>query len=133
MKIVVDTSEIISAVIRDSKAREIIINSGFIMPLIVFEEVKKYEALIIEKSRLSREEVWKMIKILCKYIKLIQDEELKPFIYDALRIIDETDEEDALFIASALAYPDGVIWSNDKHFKKQNKVKVYTTKELLEL
>lgn len=103
------------------------------MPLVVFEEIEKYEGLIIEKSNLSRGEIWKIIEVLCKYIKLIPDEELKPLVYNALRIIGEVDEEDALFIDSALAYPESVIWSNDKHFKMQDKIKVYTTKELLDL
>lgn len=135
MNVIVDSSEIISAIIKDGKTREIIINSWpeFLMPLVVFEEIEKYESLLIDKSGLSKEEVWEIIKKLCKYITLIPDEVLRPYIYEGLKLIGESDEEDSLFIASALAYQGSIIWSDDKHFKNQDKIKVYTTKELIGL
>lgn len=43
------------------------------------------------------------------------------------------DPKDSLFIACALSNPNSVIWSDDKHFKKQNIIKVYNTKEIIEL
>ena len=67
---------------------------------------------------------------ICK--PMVSDEEIKPFVYEALKIIGEIDEEDSLFIACALAYSDSIIWSDDKHFKQQDKVGVYTTKKLID-
>lgn len=132
MKIILDSNILISAIIKDSKTREIIVYSGynFLMPQIVFDEIKKHESLLIEKSGLSKSEIWKLINLLCKYIEFIETETLRPYIYDSLRIIGETDEEDCIFIASAIALS-CPIWSNDKHFKVQNKIKIYTTSEIL--
>ncbi|HID40035.1 MAG TPA: hypothetical protein EYP36_11045, partial [Calditrichaeota bacterium] len=39
---------------------------------------------------------------------------------------------DVQFIAAALATK-STIWSDDKHFKKQDEVKILTTKELIEM
>lgn len=53
-------------------------------------------------------------------------------IKNASEIMKEIDEKDAPILALALQIccP---IWSNDKHFKKQKSVKVYTTADLLDL
>ena len=39
--------------------------------------------------------------------------------------------EDVSFIALALSIDNDGIWSEDKHFKKQDRVKVFTTEELM--
>jgi len=46
------------------------------------------------------------------------------------KIMDKIDPDDTQFIAAALA-TNSDIWSDDTHFTKQNKVKVWTTKELI--
>jgi len=38
------------------------------------------------------------------------------------------DENDVVFIATALAF-NCSIWSDDKHFQKQNRVKIFKTSE----
>lgn len=50
---------------------------------------------------------------------------------EAFDVMKNIDEKDTPFLALALKleYP---IWSNDKHFKKQEKIQVYTTEDLLE-
>jgi len=52
------------------------------------------------------------------------------FKEEANEIMGNIDSDDVLFIATALAF-NCPIWSEDKHFKQQDKVKVFTTKELL--
>ncbi len=39
------------------------------------------------------------------------------------------DKNDVVFIAAALAL-NCPIWSDDKHFKKQKEIKIFTTKEI---
>lgn len=41
------------------------------------------------------------------------------------------DQDDVIFIASAIAY-NAVIWTDDFHFQKQDKIKILTTKEMME-
>ena len=36
-----------------------------------------------------------------------------------------------VFIAAALSYPDSKIWSDDKHFERQNKIQVLKTKSMI--
>ena len=51
----------------------------------------------------------------------------------ANEIIGSIDVDDVIFIATALAFPDAIIWSEDKHFLKQKSVKVLTTRDLVKL
>ena len=57
MKIVIDTNMIIAALVKDSKAREVIMSNkfGFVSPDFVLEEVNKYKDEICKKSGLSRD------------------------------------------------------------------------------
>lgn len=43
------------------------------------------------------------------------------------------DADDVLSFACALAFAPAIIWSEDKKLKKQNKVRVLNTKEILEM
>ena len=58
MDIVVDTNIIISALLKDSKIREIIVSSKdkLLVPEITFQEIEDHKNELIEKSELSEEE-----------------------------------------------------------------------------
>jgi len=43
------------------------------------------------------------------------------------------DQKDAPYIALALTIENDGIWTADKHFKKQNYIKVFTTEDLIKL
>ena len=47
---------------------------------------------------------------------------------DGLEIMGEKDSQ---FIALALSIKNDGIWSNDKHFKKQKKIQVYKTVDII--
>lgn len=64
---------------------------------------------------------------------IVPNEITLPFRKSALEIIKDIDIDDTLFIACALAFPDSIIWSEDKKLKKQNKIKVLNTKEIMRL
>src|SRR3989304_4430438 len=115
MNIVVDTNSFISALCKDSTSRRLIINSqqNFLFPEFEFDEIEKHKLEILEKSGLSKEEFEILLGNLLKYVKVIK-----------------TKEDDVLFIATALAY-DATIWSDDKHFQQQKKVKILTTKDMM--
>lgn len=54
MKFVIDTNILLSALIRDSTTRKIIIKSGwsFYYPEMSFHEVRKYKGLVLEMSEI---------------------------------------------------------------------------------
>ena len=55
------------------------------------------------------------------------------YIDGAIEIIGHIDEKDTQFIALALAIENNGIWSNDKHFEKQTKIKIYKTIDIINL
>lgn len=135
MKIIVDVNIILSALIRDSTTRKIIIRSGqdFCFPEISLHKIRKYKELILEKSGLNEKEFQVILTTLFHFIRVIPTEELMPYFGEAKRIMEPIDPEDTPFIALALSQEDSVIWSDDKHFDKQRMVVNLKTKEIIEL
>ena len=127
-----DVNVILSALIRDSKTREIILNSQFDLyfPETSLHKIRKYKDYILEKSGLTDEEYDKLMAILFNYIKLVPTEEIEKNWDEAKKIMGHIDEEDVVFLATALSINDSVIWSDDRHFEKQSKVKVLKTEEM---
>ena len=70
------------------------------------------------------------MEVLERKIKLIPLEEIEPFI----KIAEKTcpDKKDAHYFALALKLNCG-IWSNDKQLKSQDKVKIYSTGDILHI
>lgn len=135
MLIVLDSNVFISAIIKDSITRKIILSSShkFLLPEYSFIEIKNHFNEILHKSRLSQEEFNSLIKNLIKYIKIVRTEDMIKHKEEAREIIGKIDENDILFIACALTHPKSIIWSNDGHFKLQKIIKVYDTRGLMEL
>ncbi len=135
MKIVLDVNVILSALIRDSATRKIILTSGFnfYFPEPSLHKIMKYKSYILEKSGLSDEDYGKVIATLFKHIKLVPQEEIEGNWDRAKKIMEDIDKEDVVFIATALSMPDSVIWSNDKDFGRQDKIKVLKTKEMIKV
>ena len=133
MKIILDVNVILSALIRDSTTKKIILNSQFEFhfPEPSLEKIRKYKGYILEKSGLSEEEFKDLMAILFKYIRIVPTEEIEKNWQEAKKIMENIDPEDVVFIATALSINDSVIWSDDRHFEKQDKVKVLKTEEMV--
>ena len=67
--------------------------------------------------------------LLQKHIHFVSKENYNEKMAIAEDILREIDITDSPFLALALTL-DCSIWSNDGHFKQQNQVRAYTTKEL---
>mgnify|MGYP001611966658 CR=1 FL=1 len=104
-----------------------------IIPEYFFQEVRKHEEEILLKSGLTKDDYYKLLYNLLQYILIVPNEIIIPFKKLALEIIKDIDIDDTLFIACALAFPDSIIWSEDKKLKKQNKIKVLNTKDIIAL
>ncbi len=131
MNIVIDSNVFISALIKDSLTRSIILKSDniFLFPEFEFQEIYKYKEDIQKKSGYSEIEFIKMISFLLKNMKIVTYEEICNHYDKAGEIMDKIDHDDAVFIATALAF-NAIIWSDDTHFKKQNRIKSLTTEEM---
>jgi predicted nucleic acid-binding protein len=58
-------------------------------------------------------------------------DEYEDKIDEAMEIIGKIDEKDIQFVALALSIKNDGIWSNDKHFEKQEKVQIYKTANII--
>lgn len=134
MKFVIDTNIFLSALIKDGLTREIIINSPFrlFIPEQEIIEIKRYEELIIYKSKINKEDLRDLIRKLLKYITIIRNEDINKYKCEAEEIIGKIDYDDIPFVATAL-FLNCPIWSEDKHFQKQNEIKILKTKDILDL
>lgn len=135
MKIIVDVNVVLSALIRDSTTRRIILTSNidFYFPESSLHKIRKYKNYILEKSGLDEGSYYFILTNLFKHIRLVPDEDVLKNWDEAKKIMEKIDEEDVVFIAAALSFDNSVIWSDDAHFDKQNKVEVLKTRDMVRL
>ena len=133
MKLVVDTNRIIAALIKDGASRRILLkkNITFISPDITFAEIYKYEWEILEKADITHAEFDILLSLLFNRITILSKEEYFAFLKESETLIE--DKGDVPFIAAAISQKAHGIWSDDRHFKKQTKIKIFSTREMLEL
>ena len=133
MKVVVDTNILISALIKDSTTRKLIVESDweFYYPETSFHEIRKHKSLILQKSGMNEEEYAKILNVLLSHIKIVPEKYINENLKEAAKLLAHIDPDDVVFLATALSLPDSVIWSDDRHFEKQDKVKVLKTEDLV--
>ena len=134
MKLVIDTNIILSALIRDSITRKIIMESDlrFYFPKISLSEIDKYRNLVIEKSGLSEGGYQRLFNTIKKYLNVVEPHKFEPYLKEANQLMGHIDNKDVVFLALALSVPNSKVWSDDKHFKQQDQINVYTTNEMIE-
>lgn len=118
MKLVIDANVIISALIADSKTRELIVTlePDLVTPEVIHDEIETYEDLIVEKSGMDANRVQQFMELLFGYIETVPVSEFYQHIAQAEEAIDETDPDDVLYVACALGCEAG-IWSDDADFE----------------
>ena len=104
---------------------------------IIREEVEKSISSIFHKalesgdiSETTQEEFIEIIHILKEIIIIIPKEDYSCFIKKAEKI--SPDPNDILYFALALKL-NCPIWSNDKKLKEQNKILIYSTKDIIDI
>ena len=133
MKLVVDANVVISALIADSKTRELIVTlePDLLTPEFVHDEIENYGELIVEKSGMTPDRVAQFVDLLFQYIEAVPASEFYPYIEEADAAIGDTDPDDVLYVACALT-TDANIWSDDSDFKEQDVVEAYTTSDVID-
>jgi len=132
--LVIDTNILISALIKEGLIREILTNLklNFIFPELSLEDIYFYKTDIMRKAKINEKQFYTLLLRLLKYVKIIPLDIINSFREEAHEIMGKIDKEDTIFIATALAF-NCPIWSDDKHFQKQNKIKILTTKDIIDL
>ncbi len=134
MIFIVDTNIVFAGLLKESITRELLIYSPFILysPETMIKEIRKYESLIIAKSGLIKTDFEILFTLLTDNINIIEKEDYSGELQEADKLIGHLDKGDVPFLALALSIPNNGIWTEDAHFLKQNKVKVWATRDILE-
>ncbi|MFH1311301.1 MAG: PIN domain-containing protein [Nanoarchaeota archaeon] len=130
MKFVLDTNIILSALIKNSLSRKIIttLESEFFTPSFTLSEIIKYKKYIFKKALINEKQFRVLFNKIFEYVKIVPLVYYKDYIPQLINLIE--DKKDIPFLACAIALNSN-IWSNDKHFKQQKKIKVFTTDEFI--
>ncbi|HDO25446.1 MAG TPA: PIN domain-containing protein [Nitrospirae bacterium] len=132
MRLVIDTGILISALLKDSATREILLLSSieFLLPEYAFEEFERHKDKISKRSGLRLEDIDVLLTLLTENITIIPASQIKPHMGKADKMMGGTDPFDVPFVALALATDNDGIWSNDKHFKNLRGINVWKTSDV---
>ena len=135
MRFVLDTNVILKALIKDSVVRGILLRSSheFLVPEHAIDETRKHLGTVAEKSGLSESEINSVIDALLVSIKVVPAEKVVSKWKEAEHVMAEVDVGDVPFVAAAMSVSCDGIWSDDKHLRRQGKVRVWKTKEIVGL
>lgn len=134
MKLVVDTNILVSF-FRQNPVRDFFINSKSLnLSLFVseytIEELKKNKQDILKYSGLNSEGFNNKLSEILSLIKLVPDNDCKNFESEAKQLAPH--DKDIHIFALALKL-NCAIWSNELDFKKQSKIKILSTRDMIEL
>ncbi len=132
MRLIVDSNILFSALIRDSTTRRIILHiDAELISVAFFErEMSKHKKMLLQKSSLNEVEFDLLLEKLKTKIVFLDDRIVRARFEEAYEMMKKIDPQDSPFLAAALATGSD-IWSDDNHFAKQHKVKVWKTKDLV--
>ena len=132
MKMVVDTNILFSFFWKESVTRKLLVTSNFelVSPITALEELRRYSEDIINKTNITKKEFNSELLKLQKIISFTRKEEYSDFYKEAEKI--SPDQADDDFFALCLKYS-CFLWSNDSLLKTQNKVKVLSTEDIIEI
>jgi predicted nucleic acid-binding protein len=134
MELVVDTNVLFSFFKSDSSTRKIILGTSLILytPHETVTELLKYTDEICIKSNITKKEFNRIRKMLYSLITTIPQSLFRKEFDAATSFLSDSAKEDAPFIGLALHL--GIpLWSNDKTLKRQEKVTVISTSDLLRI
>jgi len=133
MRLVIDANILFAALIKDGFTRKLLMERGEILyaPDYLMDEFSRKSSELEEKTGMPKEV---LLRKLTEFIEIsdmiiIGEVELKEFIEEAKRI--NPDPKDVPYFALALKL-NCPIWSADKRLKKQDKVRIIDTKEMIE-
>lgn len=129
MELVVDANILFSALIKDGFTAKLFFNERLRLYTseFILDEFRKYEELILKKTKRSPEDFAEIMVAMQELITVIPKEEYVSFMGKAKEV--SPDEKDVAYLALAMKL-NCALWSNDKALKKQEVVKVYASSEV---
>lgn len=131
MELVVDTNILYTYFWKNSFARRYLMRMSLELysPEFALEEINAHESDILAKTDISKEEFKKLKEDLAIAVEFIPLEGYKEFLKLVLDFSPDSKDVDFLSLAMKLKLP---LWSNESSLKKQNKVEVFSTSDLLD-
>ena len=87
--------------------------------------------LIEEKSGLSESEINLVLETLLSNVEVIPAGVISSKWNEAVKVMSLIDKDDIAFVAAAMSLPCDGIWSDDEHLRRQTKVKVWRTRDVV--
>jgi predicted nucleic acid-binding protein len=133
--VVVDSNIIFASLIKNSATRTILTSSDidFVVPEWVHSELREHAGEISRKAGVSEEEMESFIEEIFHVVQTVPLDEYEDRLDEALETMSGIDRDDAPFVAVALATSADAIWTNDAHFSRQNRVRIVSTREIVEI
>ncbi|MBI5073281.1 hypothetical protein HZA99_05685 [Candidatus Woesearchaeota archaeon] len=97
-------------------------------PELLFVEIERNKAIILQKSSLQEQDYLNFIQIIKNKIKIISEREFLSFVPYAEQICPDSKDISYFALALSLHCP---LWSNERKLQQQDIVRVFSTSELL--
>ena len=135
MRLIVDTNIIIKALIKDSRVKAVLLSPDhqLYLPEYALEEVERHLPLLIEKTGLPEEKIKLALSIILTNVQVVPSEDILARWNEASEIIGPIDKDDIPFIAAALSISCDGIWSDDKDLKRQKRIRIHNSREIIPL
>jgi predicted nucleic acid-binding protein len=147
MNLVVDTNVVFSALVKNSRTREMLVNPALKLyaPEQLFEELDEHRREIEEKAGITGEEFDRFLFGLKRVVEVVPKRAYEAYFPEARKVIGDPNDVPfaalAIYLSAAVGRDgDCGIWSNDKHFIEKEGiffqefgVKVWTTETLYDL
>jgi predicted nucleic acid-binding protein len=129
---IVDTN-ILFSFFRDNPVRQVILNQDLlgirlVTPGFSTDELRNNKDALIKYSKLSETEIESLINLMESFVEIMPMGFFQEFKDEGIKV--SPDPKDAPFFALALKLK-GSIWSNEPRLKRQSKVRVLSTRDLL--
>ncbi len=135
MELVVDANVLLASLLKEALTRELLLDSRlrlFAPEHLISETLRhlKKDAFLRKRIHLSASELEELFYVLTQEIETMPKKSYASFMKEALTLAPHPEDAPYLALALLLGVP---IWSNDKGFQNQQRVKVYTTSELVRM
>ena len=87
----------------------------------------------MKKAKIPGPDFDLLLHTLLDRITLVPFEDFEHEYEHAIRIMETIDENDSAFLAVGLALGIGSIWTEDRHFLRQDLLRVCSTRDLIEM
>ena len=133
MKLVIDTNRIMAGLLKESTSRKIILDNRFIFyaPDYIETELFRHREYLMKKAKIMESDFDTLLHTLLEQITLVPFEDFEQEYPRAIRIMESIDENDAPFLAVGLALRLHGIWTEDRHFLRQDLIRVFHTGDLV--